>query len=316
MTVLVVIQARTGSTRLPGKVLEDLAGRPLLRYQLDRLGRDLPIVVATSDRPRDDAVAAVATAAGVDVVRGPEEDVLGRFGRVLDAYRADTIVRLTADCPFSDPALVGAVVDAHHARGDDYTSNVLPRTFPRGLDVEVVRAGALLLALERSDDPFEREHVLPYLYRRPGEFRLGTVRSGGDLGHARWVVDTAADLATVRAMAGHFAPRVDMGWRELLAAFPIGSPPTSGPVRIRLAREDDCDFLFALRNDPEVVRTSGTGRAVGRHEHEDWFARVVDRRGLPAGDRRVRRPCRRTDAYRRRRRHRRDLDRGPRRPSA
>ena len=121
MTTLAVVQARMGSTRLPGKVLADLGGRPLLRFLLDRLS-DLDVdhlVVATSDLPGDDAVADVAAAAGVEVVRGSERDVLARFVAALDEHPADTVVRLTADCPLVDPAIVRAALDLHRTSGAD-----------------------------------------------------------------------------------------------------------------------------------------------------------------------------------------------------
>ena len=133
---LCVIQARTGSTRLPGKVLQDLGGRPLLRFMLDRLA-DLHVdqlVVATSTLDRDDAVVEVAFDAGCQVVRGSEADVLERFTDALAVFPADHVVRLTADCPLADPVLIEAVLARHLDRGADYTSNVFPRTFPRGLD--------------------------------------------------------------------------------------------------------------------------------------------------------------------------------------
>ena len=181
-----------GSSRLPGKVLEDLGGRPMLRFQLDRLAPlDVDhLVVATSTLARDDAIAEVAAAGGTPVVRGPEADVLERFLVALRTYPADTVVRLTGDCPLSDPGIIGEVVALHHERGADYTSNVFPRTFPKGLDVEVVSADALRTAAAEATDAAEREHVTPYLYRHPERFRLANLRSGLGLGDERWTVDT------------------------------------------------------------------------------------------------------------------------------
>lgn len=275
-----VIQARTGSTRLPGKVLMPLGGRPMLSYQLDRLRGVLPfpIVVATSRLERDDPVATLAAGAGVDCVRGSESDVLARFGAVLDAYAPETLIRLTGDCPLTDPALVLDVVAAHQARGDDYTSNVFPRTFPCGLDVEVVRAPALCIAIAEAIDPDEREHVMPFVYRRPSRFQLGNVESGFDLGHARWVVDTAGDMANVRRMVDHFAPRDDFTWREALDAFPV-TPLGRIGVTLRRAMAGDAALLLELRNDPDAVRTSKTGRAVAPEEHRAWLAARLESPG-------------------------------------
>lgn len=230
---LVVVQARTGSTRLPGKVLADLDGEPMLGFQLRRLGGlpDAQIVVATSDRPADDAVADVAATVGVAVVRGPEDDVLGRFMVALDAFPAPTVVRLTGDCPLTDPGIVGSVL-AHHTRhGADYTSNVLPRSFPKGLDVEVVSAAALRVAQAEATDPADREHVTPYLYRQPGRFRLANVDSGRDLGEEWWTVDTASDLARVRTLVASVVEPRTATWLDYLAA--AGTTTPVGPVHLR-----------------------------------------------------------------------------------
>ncbi len=284
MTPVIVVQARTGSTRLPGKVLAPLGGRPMLRYQLDRLlaGTRHLVVVATSTLDRDDAVAALAATVGVECVRGPETDVLARFVAVLDAHpEADAVIRLTGDCPLVDPALVEEVWSTHVRAGADYTSNVFPRTYPKGLDVEVVSAAALRTAAAESVDPDEREHVLPFVYRRPNRFRLAAViaRTADqdqeqvhdlDLAHARWVVDTAPDLDEIRRIVDHFEPRTDYGWREILQAFPV-PPRSDAGVSVRRATQRDSDFVLALRNDPSAIRWSETRRAVTRSEHARWF---------------------------------------------
>jgi spore coat polysaccharide biosynthesis protein SpsF len=222
--VAIVIQARTGSSRLPGKVLADIAGRPALRLQIDRL-RPLVaaghrLVVATSDLPADDAIEALARAAGTDVVRGSETDVLGRFGLVLDACSPATVVRLTGDCPLSDPAIVADALALHAETGAAYTSTVHPRSFPKGLDVEVVAATALAEAVAEAREPDEREHVTPFVVRRPDRYPAATLSSGDDLGDLWWTVDTADDLAAVRLIASRVADPVTAGWREVLAAQP------------------------------------------------------------------------------------------------
>lgn len=220
--ILIVIQARSGSRRLPGKVLADIGGRPMLEFQLRRL---LPILdqlpctiaVATSDLPDDDAVAAVAYGLGVEVVRGSEQDVLGRFALALRCHPAEIVVRLTADCPLNDPAIVAAVVELHIDAAADYTSNVLPRTFPKGLDVEVLSAGALLAADAEAVDAADREHVTPFVYRRPERFRLANLMSGRALGEEWWTVDTEADLERVREIVSQLVDPVATGWQEVLA---------------------------------------------------------------------------------------------------
>ncbi len=228
MTVVCVVQARMGSTRLPGKVLADLGGRTMLTLVLRRL-TPAPVdrlVVATTEDPADEAVVTAALAEGADVVRGSAHDVLARFVAVLDRHPADAVVRITADCPFIDPGLVGAVVARWRDSAADYASNTLDRTYPDGLDVEVVSSGALRAAATESTDPYEREHVTPFVYRRPERFRLAGLRHHDDRSHHRWTVDTAEDLDRVRRLLARVG-RIDFGWEDLL---PLDQRPASTDV--------------------------------------------------------------------------------------
>lgn len=219
MTQVCIVQARMGSTRLPGKVLADLGGRTALGLLVARLATAEVghVVVATSDLPRDDRLAAEATRLGVTVVRGSETDVLDRFRLVLDRVPGDPVIRLTADCPLTDPALVQAAVALHRTAGADYTSNSLERTFPDGLDVEVMRAAALQEAAAEATEPEEREHVTPFLYRHPARYRLASLETAALLGHERWTLDTAEDLASLRAIVDALPDPVHAGWRDILA---------------------------------------------------------------------------------------------------
>jgi spore coat polysaccharide biosynthesis protein SpsF len=151
------------------------------------------------------------------VVRGPEDEVLTRFMRVLEAYPADDLVRLTADCPLTDPALVTTAIGVHVGDSADYTSNTLVRTFPDGLDVEVVTTAALAEAAEEAVDHAEREHVTPFVYMRPERYRLAGFESGEDLGAERWTLDTTADLDRLRAIVAKLDDPVTAGWRDVLA---------------------------------------------------------------------------------------------------
>lgn len=230
---LAVVQARMGSTRLPGKVLADLGGRPVLELMLDRLARAHVdhLVVATSDLPGDDPVADLATRVGVPVVRGSEADVLGRFLVALDRFPADDVVRLTADCPLIDPLVVDAAVGLHRRTGADYTSNSLERTFPDGLDVEVVRAAALRAAAAEATARDEREHVTPFLHRHPERFRLASLETDEWLGHERWTLDTPADLARLREIVAALRDPVQAGWHDVLAvAGVLDGPPRRSPA--------------------------------------------------------------------------------------
>lgn len=277
MTTLAVVQARAGSSRLPGKVLSELGGRPMLGFMLARL-QSLAVdelVVATSTEVRDDAVARIAGAIGVAVVRGSETDVLGRFVTALDAYPSDTVVRLTADCPLMDPAVVHYALDVHRASGASYTSNTLVRTYPDGLDVEVVSSAAIRAAAADATDPAEREHVTPFVYRRPERFPLRAVVGPELLGNERWTVDTAEDMARIRAMVDALTDPILAGWRDVLAVAGRRPVPESEGLTLRpAASADDGRFgpaaspptPFARFVDEPSVRSwvaEHQGRAVG-----------------------------------------------------
>jgi len=250
VTVLAVVQARTGSTRLPAKVLADLDGRPLLRFMLDRLNslKVDKLVVATSDRPEDDRIEDVAQKAGVACLRGPEDDVLSRFALVLRYNSADAVVRLTADCPLIDPAVVNQLVTCFRRTGADYASNTLVRTYPNGLDAEVLTAAALEAANREAEDPVEREHVTPFVYRRPARFRLAALRQDLLLGHEKWAVDTAADLDRVRRLVARIKEGSGASWQEILG---VRGPSPSPGSPLQILRSCDIENVLALaRDDP------------------------------------------------------------------
>ena len=193
------------STRLPGKVLADLAGAPMILRQIERLRRCEQlqrIVVATSDQPTDDPLAARLEVAGVPVFRGSLDDVLGRFIGAIDAFGpVRTVVRLTADCPLADPQLIDETLKLHLRSGADYTSNTpTRRSYPKGLDVEIFEAAALKIAAGETVDPYDREHVTPFLYRHPGRFQIAGLEQAADDGDVRWTVDRPDDLDFVRAV--------------------------------------------------------------------------------------------------------------------
>lgn len=211
MSLLAIIQARHGSTRLPAKVLADIAGKPLLEHVIDRVRRCRHVqgvVLATTRLPEDDALQTLAVRLDVPVTRGDEEDVLARFALAAREHGASTIVRITADDPFKDPQVIDRVIEAFLESGADYASNALEPSYPEGLDVEVISLEALLRADREATRPFEREHVTPYVWERPETFSLVNVRhEGPDLSRWRWTCDTAEDLAFARAVYDHL-------WRE------------------------------------------------------------------------------------------------------
>ncbi len=222
MRVAAVVQARTGSTRLPGKVLHPLAGRPVLDWVL-RAAATCPgideVVVATTTLPEDDAVAELARDAGASVVRGPVDDVLERFLRALDTSPADAVVRLTADCPLLDPELLGAVVATWRAAPDaaDYVATTLVRTLPRGLDVELVTAAALRRSGEEARD-HHRTHVTSYVWSHPDRFRLTGLVVAPAADDLRITLDTPEDAALIQALVEVTGDRAP-SWRELVAVL-------------------------------------------------------------------------------------------------
>lgn len=225
--ILAVVQARCGSTRLPRKVLAPLAGRALIVRLLERVAHSQEVdelVVATTVLPGDDELAAMVEGEGYAVRRGPIEDVLARFLSVIDEFEPDDVVRLTGDNPFVDAATVDLVVRAHRAGGHDYTTNGLSRTFPHGMNVEVIRTSALRRLASGDLTAGEREHVTLGILQRADEFTLGHVSQPVDRSSLRWTVDLPEDLAWAQEVYAQLHPlNPEFGQEdvvELIDAFP------------------------------------------------------------------------------------------------
>lgn len=189
-----------GSTRLPGKVLLPIAGRPMLSYQLERLRRCRSvdrIIVATSGKPADEEIVAFCEQESTEVLCGPEHDVLERYALAAQATGAEMVVRVTADCPLLDPALIDEAVQVFSCGEYDYLSNMRPPTWPYGMAVEVMTRRALDEAAAEAQAPPEREHVTPFLYWRPERYRMRTITREPDLSAHRWTVDTPEDFKLV-----------------------------------------------------------------------------------------------------------------------
>jgi spore coat polysaccharide biosynthesis protein SpsF len=202
MRIVAIIQARMGSSRLPGKVLVELGGTTMLAQVVRRVRdarRITEVVVATSTAADDGAVAREAERLGAWVHRGPETDVLMRFVGAARSVCADVIVRLTADCPLLDAAVIDQVVGALGA-AVDYASNTHDRTFPRGLDVEALHRDTLERIARLGTSQAAREHVTAFVMEAPALFRIAQVRAERDDSDLRWTVDTPDDLAMVRAL--------------------------------------------------------------------------------------------------------------------
>lgn len=214
-----IVQARMGSTRLPGKVMKEIGGQTAIGMLLVRLGRSKKIdeiVVATTDSAKDDPFAAHLEKIGARVFRGSEQDVLSRYAEAAKAANAETVVRITGDCPLVDPVLVDQVIEGYEQAGVDYFSNVLPPMFPDGMDVEVFSAAALEQADHEAKAAREREHVTPYL-REHDSFSKAGFQSDKDRSMLRLTLDEYDDLATLRLVTGWFEGRLDMGWEEIVS---------------------------------------------------------------------------------------------------
>ncbi len=200
MKVLIILQARMGSERLPGKVLMEVLGRPLLSFMLERLRdiQDIDLVVATTTNPKDDAIVSLCLKEQVNVFRGSESDVLDRYYQAALENHADIIVRVTGDCPCIDPDIIKLVIDFYLDNSFDYVSNTLKLTYPRGMDVEVFSFAALEKAHMEAKTEFEKEHVTPYIYTHPEIFKLENFPFDEDASQYRLTVDTPEDFELIR----------------------------------------------------------------------------------------------------------------------
>ena len=225
MRIVIITQARMLSTRLPGKTLQQVVGKPLLQWHVERLQRVSDIselVVATSDRDADAPIVEACAEWGIACFRGPELDVLERFELAAEAHAADVVVRVTSDCPLIDPQVVQLVIDRFFEIDVDYCSNTIERTFPRGLDTEVFSREALNTAHCSARDPAEREHVTPYIWGNPKQFTLGSLVGEEDHSDHRWCVDTEDDLRLIKALLSDLDNRglaTSFTWQDVLDVF-------------------------------------------------------------------------------------------------
>jgi spore coat polysaccharide biosynthesis protein SpsF len=224
-----IVQARMTSTRLPGKILMDLDGEPMLKRELDRLKRCRTadeIVVASTTNAADQAVASLCAREGVAFFRGSESDVLSRYLGAARAAKADLVVRVTSDCPLICPEVCDNVVESI---GDaDYASNTLHRTYPRGLDTEVFTIAALEKAAAEATSAPAREHVTWYMHTEARDrFRARSVTDGDDHSNLRWTVDQSEDLEAVRLLwKGLRLSEKTLGYRDILA-YALAHPEIS-----------------------------------------------------------------------------------------
>lgn len=219
MKTVAIIQARRGSTRLPGKVLKDLGGQTVLARVLARLRPARLIdelLVATTHAPADDTIVSECHRCSVAVFRGDEHDVLDRYYQAAKTAAADVVVRITSDCPLIDPEISDHTIAEFSKAHPDYASNSLLRSYPRGLDTEVMSIAALSRAWQEARNPHEREHVTPYLYEHPEKFKILSVTADADYSRQRWTLDTPEDLEFVRSIYARFSGNAIFSWRDVL----------------------------------------------------------------------------------------------------
>lgn len=221
MKILAIVQARMGSSRLPGKVMRHIDGRPMIELLLRRLARaDLidQVIVATTLNDNECDLIKHVSKLGFDVFQGSENDVLGRYYQAAKKYSADVVVRITGDCPLVDPSLVDDIVTAYLSKQVDFLSNTMPPTYPDGLDTAVFSFAALEKANNNAKTKHEREHVSPYI-RESGQFTLDSFCSPVDYSSQRWTVDNADDLQVVTSVIKHFSPNIHFTWQEVLSLY-------------------------------------------------------------------------------------------------
>jgi spore coat polysaccharide biosynthesis protein SpsF len=268
MDVLVVVQARTKSTRLPGKVLRPIAGKTMLERQLERIraaSEPFELVVATTSDPSDAAIFQACRRANIRCLAGHPSDLLERHLTVALAVGADVVVKIPSDCPLVDPGVVDRVIGRYRSHGGnvDFVSNLHPASYPDGNDVEAMSFAALETAFRKADRPFEREHTTPFIWERPDTFRIDNVlwETGLDLSMThRFTVDYMEDYEFVRAV-------YDRLWSPRRPIFRL------------------YDILELLENEPRIFELNGRYRGVNwyrNHLHELVHVSSAETR-FPAG---------------------------------
>lgn len=303
--ILAVLQARMSSSRLPGKVLKPILGVPMLQLQVERLQRAERIdqlIVATSVDSSDDAIEALCRVIGISCVRGSLDDVLDRFYVSALKHIPSHVVRLTGDCPLTDPWLIDDLIKYHLEGGFDYSSNCLEPTYPDGLDAEIMKFHILEEAWRCAEDRAEREHVTLYIHSRPQLYNLGSYRHDQDLSNLRWTVDEEEDLDVVRGIyEGLYSKSKCFSTRDILdflsqnpeflrlnnhiarneglakslAKSSSFQKASSENISFVPAKMDDADILFQWRNDPLTRQYSINQLLVRPAEHRNWLAKSL-----------------------------------------
>lgn len=254
MKTIALIQARMSSSRLPGKVLQDIAGQPMLSHVIGRAkkARFLDLVaVITSTHEDDNAIAIFCQEHSIAYFRGSLDDVLDRYYQAAIHFGADIIVRLTADCPLLDPEVIDKVVHTFHQGNFDYVSNTLECTYPDGLDTEIFSFQTLERVWREAGLKSEREHVTAYIYNHRELFRLGSVKQGRNLASLRWTVDTSRDLEFVRTVYKIIKLK-DFGMDEIMKLIEAHPEIT----RLNNGQQRNEGYLKSLQQDIKIQADS------------------------------------------------------------
>ncbi|WP_188203983.1 cytidylyltransferase domain-containing protein [Desemzia incerta] len=210
MKTVAIVQARMGSTRLPGKVLMRIEGQTVLKHVISRIRRSKEvddIVIATTILPDDDKIVEEAKKLKVNYFRGSEEDVLARYYHAAKENQAEIVVRITSDCPLIDSKVIDEMIEKFKVLFStddvDYLSNTLERTYPRGLDLEIVPFRRIEEAFRNANKPYQREHVTPYFYENSDKFKLVNFSNSKDYSNYRWTLDTQEDLELITELYRH-----------------------------------------------------------------------------------------------------------------
>lgn len=221
MNIVAIVQARMGSTRLPGKVLKPLCGKSVLAHVIDRL-KEVPsinsIVIATTVLEEDNAIVNEALANDAFYYRGSKENVLSRYYEAAEEYKADVIIRVTSDCPLIDPGITEQIIRDFLNNNVDYMSNKITPTFPRGLDTEVFTKQALEVCCQRAYNDIHTEHVTPYIYLHPDQFSIAEYKWPIDYSNYRWTLDTVEDYELITEIYNHLYQSGEIfDWKEAIA---------------------------------------------------------------------------------------------------
>jgi len=222
MSIIAIIQARTASTRLPGKVLKIIEGKTVLEHVINRVraAKNLDeVIVATTVKKEDLEIVKLCANLGISVFCGSEDDVLDRYYQITRLFKAKHIVRITSDCPLIDSQVIGKVIKLYFQKKADYASNTMPETFPDGLDTEVFSFKTLKIAWKNAKLPSEREHVTPYIRKNPNIFKLVNFKSNIDLSNKRWTLDEAEDFEFIKIIYKNLYPKDSLFGRKTILNY-------------------------------------------------------------------------------------------------